>query len=169
MRRETDSALRCAKDFRQSVGTGVLDGPFCLGAGHLIRAKKKSRVAALFCSAPKAQPDPSRRCHVPALPRAADSDADCAESLAAVFPYGNKDFRAKKKSRVAALFCSAPKAQPVPARLTLRCPALPRAADSDADCAENLAAVFPYGNKGFRAKKKSRKRLFFALRRRHSP
>ena len=89
----------------------------------------------------------------------------CRNSARAVFPYGNKGFHAKKKSRVAALFCAAPKAQPVAVLLTLRCPALPRAAYFSVQqppgcrsqmqiCRNSARAVFPYGKANFGKRKR---------------
>ena len=145
------------------VGEGAelvsADEVFRRVCGGLPRKEKEPR-AALFCSAPKAQPDPSRRCHVPLCRGLQIRMQIVRKSAAAVFPYGKAGCRAKKKSRKRLFFCSAPKAQPDPSR---RChvPLCRGLRIRMQIVRKSAAAVFPYGKVGCRAKKKSRERLFF--------
>ena len=101
--RAADSDADCADVCRRRIS---------IRQGGLPRKEKEPRTA-LFCSAPKAQPDPSRRWHVPLCRGLRIRMQIVRKSAAAVFLYGKAGCRAKKKSRSRLFFRSAPKAQPV--------------------------------------------------------
>ena len=73
------------------------------------------------------------------------------KSAAAVFPYGKAGCRAKKKSRAAALFRSAPKAQPVAILRGRRCVSADHSADPP-PCRPSRSGPFPARRHGRRWK-----------------
>ena len=91
---------------------GSLPPPYFHTARRAAAQRKRAASGSfLLCAEGTARPVSALPC--PALPRAADSDADRAEACRRRISIRQGGLPRKEKEPRAALFCSAPKAQPV--------------------------------------------------------